>query len=239
MCQCERYQYSSWDYHTVREQRVRDNSKATAVKLILPLMHGWLSRRSSALGLRDEMGREVAVICTIKSTCFSSELRLKMFLADIQRAKASFFFFFNLYGGWAATRRYTAGLGDRSYKCHVSGTKRGSIRLFIAANVSGWGQKRQVLDADINVIVRFAKLYVHIFYIMDGLHFHVHGSLENGQFCHLKDASCRMLLDFLLKQTSPTLAHFTFITNANRQVEAEEEREMWQMDDLSSTETAK
>lgn len=144
-----------------------------------------------------------------------------------------FFFFFNLYGGWAATRRYTAGLGDRSYKCHVSGTKRGSIRLFIAANVSGWGQKRQVLDADINVIVRFAKLYVHIFYIMDGLHFHVHGSLENGQFCHLKDASCHMLLDFLLKQTSPTLAHFTFITNANRQVEAEEEREMWQMDDLS------
>lgn len=45
--------------------------------------------RSGALGLGDEMGRKVAVICTIKSTCFSSELRLKMFLADIQRARAS------------------------------------------------------------------------------------------------------------------------------------------------------
>lgn len=39
------------------------------------------------------MGHEVAVICTIKSSCFSSELRLKMFLADIQRARPGFFFY--------------------------------------------------------------------------------------------------------------------------------------------------
>lgn len=68
--------------------------KATRVKLISPSMRGRVPRRSSALGLRDEMPREVAVICTIKSSRFSSELRLKMFLADIQRARASFFFFF-------------------------------------------------------------------------------------------------------------------------------------------------
>lgn len=70
----------------------------------------------------------------------------------------------------AASGRCTAGLGDRSCKCHVSGTRRSSIRLFIAGNVSGSGQKRRVLDADISVIVKFAKLYTYLV-IMDGLHF--------------------------------------------------------------------
>lgn len=55
-----------------------------------PLMHGWFSRRSYALGLWDKMGHEVAVICTIKSTCFSSKLRLEMFSADIQRQSWGF-----------------------------------------------------------------------------------------------------------------------------------------------------
>lgn len=172
-------------------------------------MRGRVSRRSSALGLRDEMRREVAVICTIKSSRFSSELRLKMFLADIQRARASFFFFsLPLYGGWAATGRYTAALGDTSYKCHVSGTKRSSVRLFIAVNVSGSGQKRRVLDADVNVIVKCAKLYrciyIILYYIMAGLHrstdVHGRGPLENVQFCPLKDASCHMLLGFTQRE---------------------------------------
>lgn len=40
-----------------------------------PLMHGWLSRRSRAAALRDEMGQDAPVICTIKSGCFSCKLR--------------------------------------------------------------------------------------------------------------------------------------------------------------------
>lgn len=55
-----------------------------------PLMHGWFSRRSFALGLWDKMGHEVAVICTIKSSCFSAKLRLEMFSADIQRQSWGF-----------------------------------------------------------------------------------------------------------------------------------------------------
>lgn len=55
-----------------------------------PLMHGWFSRRSYALGLWDEMGYEVAVICTIKSSCFSSKLRLEIFSADIQSRSQGF-----------------------------------------------------------------------------------------------------------------------------------------------------
>lgn len=47
-----------------------------------PLMHGWFFRRSYALGVWDEMGHEV--ICTIKSSCFSSKISLEMFVADIQ-----------------------------------------------------------------------------------------------------------------------------------------------------------
>lgn len=59
-------------------------------------LNAWMSLqaqlRSGALGLWDEMGRRVAVICTIKSSCFSSELGLKVFLADIQRARAGLFY---------------------------------------------------------------------------------------------------------------------------------------------------
>lgn len=65
----------------------------------------------------------------------------------------------------AASGRCTAGLGDRSGKCHVSGTQRSSVPLFIAGDVSGSGQRRRVLDADISVIVLNTKVkYTSCYY---------------------------------------------------------------------------
>lgn len=80
-----------------------------------PLMHGWFSRRSYALGLWDEMGHEVAVICTIKSSHFSSKLILEMFSADIQSQSQSFVI------GSSHWKIHCWTYRERSYKCHISG----------------------------------------------------------------------------------------------------------------------
>ena len=56
-----------------------------------PLMHVWFSRRSCARGLRDETGQEVAVICTIKSSCFSSKLRLGNVLGRYPKPEPGFY----------------------------------------------------------------------------------------------------------------------------------------------------
>lgn len=83
-----------------------------------PLMHGWVSRRSCALGLWDWMGHEVAVICTIKSSCFSSELILEMFSADIQSQSWGFMI------GSSHWKIHCWIYRQTSYKCHVSGRER-------------------------------------------------------------------------------------------------------------------
>lgn len=80
-----------------------------------PLMHGWFSRRSYALGLWDEMGHEVAVICTIKSSCFSSKPGLEMFLADIQSQSWAFMRGSSHWKIHCLTHR------EESYKCHIPG----------------------------------------------------------------------------------------------------------------------
>ncbi len=75
--------FSMWLSHSQRAAG-QGQQETNSCQANFPLMHGWFSRRSSAVGLWVEMGHEVAVICTIKSSCFTSKLRLEMFLADIQ-----------------------------------------------------------------------------------------------------------------------------------------------------------
>lgn len=75
-----------------------------------PLMHEWFSRRSYSLGLLDEMGHEAAVICTIKSSCFSSKPRLEMFSADIQSQSL---------GSMTGSSHWKTRCSRKSYKCHA------------------------------------------------------------------------------------------------------------------------
>lgn len=90
ICEHCYYQSCSWDYHGAGEQRVRDNGKPTPVRLISLIAWMVLQAQLCSGALGRDGTHEVAVICTIKSSCFSSEFRLEMYSADIQSQSRSF-----------------------------------------------------------------------------------------------------------------------------------------------------
>jgi len=92
----------------------RERQETNSCQTNSSLMHGCFSRRGSALGLSDEMGHEVAVICTIKSTCFSSKLRLEMFSADIQSLSRGFM---------AGSSHWKTACSLKRNKCHALDTE--------------------------------------------------------------------------------------------------------------------
>lgn len=80
--------------HEIITQSESSGSGTTGNQLLSSLfpLNAWMIlRRSFALGLRDETGQEVAVICTIKSSCFSSKLGLGNVLGRYPKLEPGFY----------------------------------------------------------------------------------------------------------------------------------------------------